>query len=120
MIPPRLFDIAGRAPEHTLFTLHVIRIHLERSLANYFHCLQSKYIPAEYAMITFIPICPGCSEIFPACGEIPAEVNLCRIPCMPDEPYGPPRDQKDEKEINSGVMTENSNRQKADIQKEAN
>jgi len=37
-----------------------------------------------------------------------------------DEPERPPRDQNDEKETNSGEMTEDTNRQKADIQKEAN
>ncbi len=38
----------------------------------------------------------------------------------PDEPDSPPRDQNDEKETNSDVMTENTDRQKADIQMEAN
>jgi len=37
-----------------------------------------------------------------------------------DVPESPPRDQNDEKETNSGVMTENTDRQKADVQKEAN
>ncbi len=37
-----------------------------------------------------------------------------------DEPASPPRDQNDEKEANSGVMTGDTNRQKADIQMEAN
>ncbi len=36
-----------------------------------------------------------------------------------DEPENPPRDQNDEKETNSDIMTEDTNRQKTDIQKEA-
>ncbi len=36
-----------------------------------------------------------------------------------DEPDRPPRDQNNEKETNSGEMTENADRQKADVQKEA-
>ncbi len=38
----------------------------------------------------------------------------------PDEPECPPRDQNYEKETNSDVMTENTDRQKADVQTEAN
>jgi len=51
---------------------------------------------------------------------IDAEIVELDEPDKTDEPVSPPRDQNIEKETSSGEMKENTDRQKADIQKKAN